>query len=285
MRTSLFPYMGGKQYMVDAIMGLIPPHELWCEAMMGGAVVTLSHPKSKIEVMNDKWEEVYNAFTQVQRDEQAVLQHFAPLGKYSLWHRKLYYDTAHEFLDGIVPEDQVQRAARFIYLAISSFNAHIGAGWRHSKLKSSSLDLHYVKEQIVRVAARLQDVQIECRDAVDVINDYDTPTSMYYLDPPYTGVQKDPDVKTGFTYYGDKFTKEDHIRVAECLNNIKGKAIVSYYPHPLTDELYKDWWRLEFERPKYSSSKDEGSTKDIGTELLLLNYPPPVQQSSFLDRV
>ncbi|WP_373844550.1 DNA adenine methylase [Clostridium sp.] len=42
---------------------------------------------------------------------------------------------------------------------------------------------------------------------------------MIYLDPPYYGIER---------YYQVQFSKEDHIRLFDCLKKVKGKFILSY---------------------------------------------------------
>jgi len=61
------------------------------------------------------------------------------------------------------------------------------------------------------------------------------------------------------------------------LNSVKGKVLLSYYPHPLLEELYpKDRWHIvEIPVYKRSSGKGAGNVKPKATELVLLNYMPP----------
>ena len=51
------------------------------------------------------------------------------------------------------------------------------------------------------------------------------------LDPPYHGREE---------MYAGEFKEEDHIRLKNRLDKIKGKAMVCYYSSPLIDELYQD---------------------------------------------
>ena len=46
-------YYGGKQSLAATILGLIPPHRLYCEPFVGGAAVFFAKEKSKVEVIND----------------------------------------------------------------------------------------------------------------------------------------------------------------------------------------------------------------------------------------
>ncbi|GFP38287.1 DNA adenine methylase, partial [Candidatus Hakubella thermalkaliphila] len=77
-------------------------------------------------------------------------------------------------------------------------------------------------------------------------------------------------------YYAGGFTEQNHRDLAAKLNSIKGKAIVSYYPHPLVDEIYKGWRKEEVHAVKWSEGITKGNDKAVRTrsvELLLMNYP------------
>ena len=72
-------------------------------------------------------------------------------------------------------------------------------------------------------------------------------------------------------------SEAEHIRLAEVLNRIRGKAILSGYPSDLYDGLYGGWRRLTFDRPNHAAG---GSIKARMTEVLWLNYPPGDQGRS-----
>lgn len=76
----------------------------------------------------------------------------------------------------------------------------------------------------------------------------------------------------------------DHRDLARMLGALQGKAAVSYYPCPLVDELYPEpHWRRITKRwiKSLGLLAHEGDAAPESTELLLLNYDPPIQQNLF----
>lgn len=62
---------------------------------------------------------------------------------------------------------------------------------------------------------------------------YDSKEVIFYLDPPYYGKED--------WYKGIKFDINFHHRLKKCLDQIKGKAIISYESCNFINNLYKDW--------------------------------------------
>jgi DNA adenine methylase len=106
---------------------------------------------------------------------------------------------------------------------------------------------------------------VENMDFEDVIKKYDSETTYFYSDPPY--------YKTENYYSNHEFGREDHLRLANTLKNIRGKFSLSYYDFPELSEWFpKDeyvWESKEF--AKAAAAKD-GVKQNMGTELLIMNY-------------
>lgn len=104
---------------------------------------------------------------------------------------------------------------------------------------------------------------VENMDFQKVVEKYDSPTTYFYMDPPY--------YKTENYYSNHIFTIETHERLATCLQNVQGKFGLSYYDFPQLSEWFpKDqynWSQKEFS--KAASTKKE---KNVGVELLIKNY-------------
>jgi DNA adenine methylase len=83
------------------------------------------------------------------------------------------------------------------------------------------------------------------------------------MDPPYW--------KTENYYSNHDFDSKDHERLANCIKEIKGKFGLSYYDFPLLSEWYpKD--QFIWEQKDFSKAASTKKEKNLGTELLIMNY-------------
>lgn len=104
---------------------------------------------------------------------------------------------------------------------------------------------------------------IENKDFQQVVEEYDSPTTYFYMDPPYW--------KTENYYSNHDFDSKDHERLANCIKNIEGKFSLSYYDFPLLSQWFpKDQYR--WEQKDFSKAASTKKEKNIGTELLIMNY-------------
>jgi DNA adenine methylase len=104
-------------------------------------------------------------------------------------------------------------------------------------------------------------------DFEDVIVKYDSPTTYFYVDPPYYIVGE------GSYYSNHDFDREDHERLANVLHNVKGKFSLSYYDFDLLKEWFPEdkynWVKKEFAK---AASAKKGEKQNMGEELLIMNY-------------
>jgi DNA adenine methylase len=106
---------------------------------------------------------------------------------------------------------------------------------------------------------------VENMDFEDVVNKYDSPTTYFYMDPPYW--------KTENYYSNHDFDSKDHERLANKLKNIQGRFSLSYYDFPLLSEWFPvDNYRWEQKNFKKAAAAKKDGTQNEGTELLIMNY-------------
>jgi DNA adenine methylase len=117
-------------------------------------------------------------------------------------------------------------------------------------------------EDLPAIAQRLLRVQIEHDTAINVIQRYDSPETLFYCDPPYPHESRG-DSKA----YKYEMTDSEHRALAEVLHSVKGKVALSSYHSDLMRKLYKDWKYIE------APVKTIHSTKQQRTEVLWVNYP------------
>jgi DNA adenine methylase len=96
------------------------------------------------------------------------------------------------------------------------------------------------------IIERLRGVVIEHRDALDVMDQHDTPTTLHYVDPPYVASTRD-----NGSDYRHEMTDDDHCRLAARFKKLKGSVVLSGYASPLYDRLFSGWRRVE--RPVVAS--------------------------------
>lgn len=106
---------------------------------------------------------------------------------------------------------------------------------------------------------------VENMDFQTVVEKYDSPTTYFYMDPPY--------YKTENYYSNHIFTVETHQRLATCLQNVQGKFGLSYYDFPQLSEWFPKEqyvWKEKVYKKAAAAKKD--GTQNEGTELLIMNY-------------
>lgn len=153
-----------------------------------------------------------------------------------------------------------------------------GGGHKHrnglglSKSVNKAKQLINATELIPKMAELIRNWNILSRDFEDVINFYDTKDTLYFLDPPYHNRED---------MYSGGFQEDDHIRLKNRLDKIKGKAILCYYASPLIDKLYQDWYRIEYNTASQIAVRKAGEKQPVRTELILMNYRPHMQLDVF----
>ena len=249
--------MGGKFQQRHSIVNLLPRHTCYVEVFSGGAHVLLAKPPSisKVEVLNDINNNLMH-FWLVSRDYGDLLVEMLNNLPYS---RTLYQQWKNEPL----PSDSLEKAVRWFYIC-----------WAYSGQYSFAKEFRCSTELIKGLKDRLKNVLIECVDFRQIISKYDNKDTIFFADPPYDGqLNKEH-------YYGRKhniipqFNEQDHIDLATLLNNIKGKALVCYYPTDLIKELYPEpkWTWLPYKKVLHSRKADGKTKKPYKEEVILMNY-------------
>jgi DNA adenine methylase len=106
---------------------------------------------------------------------------------------------------------------------------------------------------------------VENKDFQHVVEKYDSPTTYFYMDPPYYTTED---------YYSNHiFTIDTHERLATCLQNIKGRFGLSYYEFTKLSEWFpKDKYRWETKSFKKAAAAKKDGTQNEGIEVLIMNY-------------
>jgi len=111
----------------------------------------------------------------------------------------------------------------------------------------------------------LKITEVRNLDFGGVIDEFDSPSTYIYLDPPYW--------KTENYYSNHDFDREDHERLANKLQSIQGKFSLSYYDFPLLHDWFPEgqyrWEKKQFAK---AAAAKKGVKQNLAEELLILNY-------------
>ena len=261
----LFGWYGGKFSHRDWLLPLLPECHHYCEPFAGSAAILINRPPSPVETYNDLDGEVCNFF-RVLREQPKELTRAIGLTPFS---REEF--AAACTLDA--KQTPLERARRFYIRArqVRTGLAQTATVGRWANCKNTSrAGLSGVisrwlggVEALPEIAERLLRVQIENRPAIDVMQLYDAPGTLFYCDPPYVHATRG-DSKA----YGYEMTDEEHEELADALNSAQGKVALSNYACPLLDRLYpkKRWY-------KYTCKpRTNHATKGQRVEVLWTNY-------------
>ena len=265
--------------MIEHLIDLIPPHRIYVEAFGGGAALLLNKPPSPVEVYNDINKDLVNFF-RVLKDPNKFerLHRYLSLTPHS---REEHRYAKENYLSG----DEIERAALFWIATYQSLNGITGGTWSRSTWQSrrgmalkTSAWLGVI-EGLPAVAERLLQVTIECSDFQRVIEAFDTPETLFYLDPPYL-----PETRVARDTYEHEMSVEDHVRMLETVLKVRGMVVLSGYPNGLYDGYLKGWRKVDFEvveRSTTGRTLDGGHIKAPRVERVWMNYDPTCISSLF----
>jgi DNA adenine methylase len=237
-------YYGGKWRDAPWIIQHLPPHDSYNEPCGGGGSVLLRKPAVPLETYNDLDGEAVNYF-RVIRDH---IEELARLIRYTPWAREEYEACRERDPDA----DPVERARRFWVLTAMGING--GSSGNHPGMRFTTksppkaagvLNREAIIQNLYHVADRLRTVQMENRDALEVIEVYGMHAdSLTYFDPPYL-----PETREYSDVYHVEADPALHINAAQLLHKSQGFAVVSGYASDLYRELYEEhgWKRVDKE--------------------------------------
>lgn len=254
-------YYGGKQKLVVDILPRIPVHNSYGEPFCGGAAIFFAKQPSNIEVLNDTNRELINFYRVVQNDfvslerEIRITLHARDL------HRKAWVVNQNPDMFS-----EVKRAWALWVLSSQSFSASLDGSWGYDKKENRTTILQQSRKDrfTEELAIRLQNVQIECTDALYIINSRDTKDTFFYCDPPY--------YNSDCGHY-DGYSLDDFEALLKALAGIKGKFLLSSYPSEILKKYATkygwDMWSVE---KRVSVNAKSGYLKRK-VEVLTGNYP------------
>lgn len=259
MADTLIKKIGGKVMLKDWIISHLPPHNIYCEPFGGSFAVGLAMKSPRL-VYNDLDEHVFNFF-KVLRDKKDEFVSKMILTPYSRqefeWACSIIDDPAKPWLQ----LSDVERARLYLVYNRQSFAGKEDGSWCISKNgENISHTWKDLPPLALQLADKLKDAFIENSDYRDIFRRWDTPETVFYIDPPYENVESD--------YYNvNKKDGFNHVELSEAIKGLKGSAVVSYYYSENITKMYADFDMVSKEVSKHMQTKTK---KDKAQEILLI---------------
>lgn len=258
---AMLKYPGSKWSLAKWIISHFPEHHSYLEPFFGSGAVLFNKPRSNIETVNDLDGNVVNLFEWIKHDPERLAREIY----YTPYSRKVYEDA---FASD--PEDSLERAVNFYIRLQMGYGFRTNGkkvGWKNDiqgrERAYAAKDWCELPEKIMQAAERIRGVQIECRPAVDVIQRFNSPKVLIYVDPPYVlGTRHGKQ-------YRCEMDDKDHEELIDVLLDHKGPVLLSGYDNALYNGRLRGWHREETVNYSQTASRK--------TEVLWMNFEPEEQ--------
>lgn len=227
-----FSYYGGKQRMVSKLIPLIPKHTVYAEPFGGSGGLLFAKPWPKVaniqnyvEIWNDKNELVYNFFKQLRENGENLCEQI-----FLTADSEKEYKISKDFNCG-----DLEKARRFFVNINQSFASKQNGGWGRSIFGHNRALRWANKINLTKYLDRIITISFSCTDALKFIDQFDSPQTFFYVDPPYPGTDQGH-------YAG--YAQEEFDALVDKLKNIQGSFLLSCYGDPQCDQLFE---RFDFD--------------------------------------
>lgn len=284
----MMPYIGGKKMHARWIDPLFPTgFQTYVEVFGGAMWMYWMSDKTPVQrnIYNDFNRHLYNVFTCASTDP---VQFHQALKQYQPGDAQLF----EQFRDQIFsmpatawPTPDYDLAARYMYLQTQFFTGGQGLHPRvkiyHNPRYKSKYITYLEKFTQPHYLHRLSKLSTENQDCRDLIRQYDSPQTFFYIDPPYFNLED--------YYTNNSFGRQDHIELLTLLTQIQGRFALSYYYFDVLEQLLPRTRYVWHEQVTYTNNglkrvsdavtKTGRAAKGIRpqrTEVLIMNYQPTV---------
>jgi DNA adenine methylase len=233
-------WVGGKGQMIAKLMKHVPlGGKPYCEPYMGAATLFFARDPAPVEVLNDMDGDLVNLFRCLQ--DKTLFEELKWKIQYTIYARAELV-RAMEILKDKSVTDRVLRAWAFFVLHNMKMGTDNSWGRTFTSVNGCA---DTVNNWIMRLTMlddwhkRLLFAQIDNRDAIDVIRYWDTPDTVFYVDPPYH-----LDTRKTKQVYAVEPDSDHHIRLVDTLLKCQGAVVLSGYDHPVYAPLSDAGWQV-----------------------------------------
>lgn len=268
-------YYGGKQTMIRDIVPIFDGDNSTCfvSPFTGGGAIEFAIKPRRVEIWNDRINGLI-VFYQVLQNPNLLEQLIARLRgqAYSeYWHNHYRCEyKKYEIIkniDLLSDKDKVEYAAATYWMTNCSYGNAICAGFRFGRGKFAS-ELRRRLSILNAASERIGNAIIMNRDALQIIQLFNKPDTIFYIDPPY--------YNANMGHYSD-YCIEDYLKLLNLLEVLKGKFVLSSYDSEyLQDYAKRNKWNIT-RLKKHNSMKTHNGLFYI-TECITTNFQNTIIQ-------
>lgn len=239
---------GGKWRLAAWIISLFPPHRNYVEVYGGAASVLIRKPPAYSEIYNELDGCAVNFF-RVLRDPDLAPRLVEALSLTPF--ARAEFEAAYEVSDDPVEEARRLVVRSFMGFGSDGFNRAVRTGFRANSNRSGTTPAHdwaNYPEALRLTIERFRPVVVESRPALRVIEDYGSPDTLIYADPPYMPETRSAKSRRGgdrYHAYVHEMTIEDHEAMLAALNASPAMIVLSGYDCPLYRAELASWQRFD----------------------------------------
>jgi DNA adenine methylase len=255
--------VGSKRRFAELLTHILPQHRTYVEPFAGSASIFFYKKPAEKEVLNDLDPLVYNIYKSIQRlPANIIIPNLDTPEKVEAFHKK-HVNTPQDIL--------IQNLIRSC------------GGWMGKSVKEGNKIQRFINPQnrlkyLKEYKARLRGVHIQNDDYGKIISDYDSPSTVFFFDPPY-------EESDNLTYAkgSDKF---DFVRFRDTVAKTKGKWLITINDSKYIRELFAKFHiQPVVIIGHHKNTGHAGTARTIGTddrpELLISNYVLPRDAPEF----
>jgi len=246
----LLRFYGGKWRLAPWIISCFDSHKTYVEPFGGGANVLLRKVMLEIPDNRDTPTNIYNEYdTHIFSVLLCVkTPHLNRLLCAEIADRPYCTETLKQAYASVGKRrfDLVQCAADTLTRSYLGFHAGATTGLKTGLRgirpgNSPDKIWQYLPILLKQYQHALQKVELHMLDYHQALIEYDSPNTLFYLDPPYPSEMRSPSCQA---VYRHEMTTQDHIALLHRILQLQGQVIISTYNNPLYNQVLSGWSKI-----------------------------------------
>jgi DNA adenine methylase len=247
----IFSRVGSKFSLIQKVLQFIPPHTIYVEPFVGGGSIFWNKTPAEKSVINDIDDELVDAYRNLKSAPISQLQELYYLDKPSNQTHKNYKSPEYKqsvsnlvaSLDDINSNStSAEQLLKYFKVSRGTFNQlRKGKVYRNISFRPYIANIEKYKKLI-------EDVTITNNDYIDIIYEYDSPTTFFFLDPPY----EESDTHILYKQNGTI----DYENMRQVLRTIQGKFLLTINDSEYIRDTFKEFNQQEVSVTNKSNSPD-----------------------------